>query len=102
MYPSLVSLRHISKNKGVTSRNQVYTCLLQVVYMLVELALLYAFLCNYGIARRYMDTVLQYSLLTLRRLLISKETSVAPKLQGRNWIQRKESFGWKQKGNRCN
>jgi hypothetical protein len=44
---------------------------------------------------------LQYSLLTLRRLLVSMETSVAPKLQGINWIQRKESFGWKHKGNRC-
>jgi hypothetical protein len=101
IYPSCVSLRHLSQNKCVTSRNQVYTCLLQVVYMSVELALLYAFLCNYGIVRRYMGKDLQYSLLTLRRLLVSMETSVAPKLQGINWIQQKESFGWKHKGNRC-
>jgi hypothetical protein len=51
MYPSRVSLRHLSQNKCVTSRNQVYTCLLQVVYMSVELALLYAYLCNYGIVK---------------------------------------------------
>jgi hypothetical protein len=79
----------------------VYTCLLQVVYMSVELALLYAFLCNYGIVRRYIGTDLQYSLINLRRLLVSMETSVAPKLQGINWIQWKESFGWKHKGNGC-
>jgi hypothetical protein len=93
MYPSRVSLRHLSQNKCVTSRNQVYTYLLQVVYMSVELALLYAFLFNYGIVRRYMRTDLQYSLLTLRRLLVSMETSVAPKSQGSNWIQWKEIFG---------
>jgi hypothetical protein len=61
--------------------------------MSMELALLSAFLFNYGIVRRYMRTDLQYSLLTLRRLLVSMETSVAPKLQGSNWIQWKEIFG---------
>jgi hypothetical protein len=67
-------------------------CLLQVVNMSMELALLYVFLCNYGIVRRSMGTDLQFSLLTLRMLVISKETSVAPKLQINKWIQQKESF----------